>query len=47
MDFQTAQISFLRYLQVIKNASEHTIRGYRIDLESFGEFCESKKEDFS
>ena len=29
---------FLRYLQVERNASEHTIRSYRADLESLAEF---------
>lgn len=29
---------FLEYLEVAKNASEHTLRNYRIDLHSFAEF---------
>lgn len=32
---------FLHFLQVIKNASEHTIRNYCIDLEDFKSFFES------
>jgi integrase/recombinase XerC len=43
MDFEIAQNNFLRYLQFIKNASGHTLRAYRIDLESFNLFCKEEK----
>lgn len=36
--------SFLRYLQVEKNASEHTLRAYKKDLEVFYEFLEQPGE---
>lgn len=37
--------SFLEYLKVVKNASEHTIRNYRIDLERFIAFLDTPKLD--
>lgn len=43
---QTAQL-FLDYLKVIRNASEHTIRNYAIDLESFKNFVEKDQQGIS
>lgn len=34
---------FLEYLRVVKNASEHTIRNYSIDLNAFKTFLEQQK----
>lgn len=42
MDYVIAAISFLRYMQAIKNVSEHTLRNYRIDLEMFKQFFEKE-----
>lgn len=36
---------FLRYLEVENNASEHTLRAYRKDLESFSEYMGNKPRD--
>lgn len=51
MDISTASSSFLEHLRVIKNASEHTIRNYGIDLRNFQEYLEyhfsSKKKEIS
>lgn len=33
-----AIVKFLEYLKVVKNASEHTVRNYQIDLDSFAVF---------
>lgn len=38
MDFSSAIDSFLSYLQLSKGVSEHTLRGYRLDFQSFLEF---------
>ncbi len=38
---------FLRDLAVVKNASEHTIRNYRLDLGGFKKFFESQVPNFS
>src|ERR1700674_5423709 len=35
---KTAIEKFLQYLQVVRNASPHTIRSYRADLEQFREY---------
>ena len=40
MDYLKASISFLHYLQIVKNVSSHTIRNYCIDLDAFKEFIE-------
>lgn len=37
MDFLEASDRFLKYLCLAKGVSEHTLRGYRIDLESFAD----------
>jgi integrase/recombinase XerC len=42
MDYLQAAISFLQYLQMVKNVSDHTLRNYSIDLEMFKEFVEKK-----
>src|SRR5579871_2857808 len=36
--FEEVAEQFLHYLRVVKNASDHTIRNYRLDLESFRSF---------
>lgn len=43
MDFLEASDRFLKYLCLAKGVSEHTLRGYRIDLESFA-FMTKEKE---
>lgn len=35
MKYQEAAVQFLHYLRHVKNASEHTVRNYGIDLEAF------------
>lgn len=35
---------FLRHLQVVKNASKHTLRNYRLDLTAFQSFLEKETE---
>lgn len=40
--FIPAAYNFLEHLRVIKNASEHTIRNYTIDLNSFKNFLEKE-----
>lgn len=40
--FILASYRFLEYLKVVKNASEHTIRNYTIDLNSFKEYLEGE-----
>lgn len=40
MDFSEASERFLHYLRVVKGASEHTLRSYGIDLNSFARFSE-------
>lgn len=37
-EYQEAVSHFLAYLQNVKNASEHTLRNYRLDLERFGRY---------
>lgn len=37
---------FLNYLRVVKNASEHTLRNYGLDLQSFKAFFESTNPSF-
>lgn len=39
--FISACYQFIEHLRVIKNASEHTLRNYTIDLNSFKDFLES------
>lgn len=45
--FPVATQSFLEYLKVVKNASEHTLRNYAIDLDCFKKYLNSEffKED--
>ncbi|KKL23418.1 hypothetical protein LCGC14_2425570, partial [marine sediment metagenome] len=38
MDFNTEARSYLKYLEMVKNVSIHTIRNYAIDLDSFKDF---------
>lgn len=45
MDFSSALDSFLSYLQLSKGASEHTLRGYRLDFHSFLQFMRKDLED--
>lgn len=40
MNFNLAATQFLRHLRIVKNASEHTIRNYCLDLEAFKGFVE-------
>jgi len=40
MDFNKSAKSYLKYLEMVKNVSIHTIRNYSIDLNSFKEFIE-------
>jgi len=40
MDFKLEAKSFLKYLEMVKNVSIHTIRNYAIDLDSFKDFIE-------
>ena len=42
MDFNTEARSYLKYLEMVKNVSIHTIRNYAIDLDSFKDFVELK-----
>jgi integrase/recombinase XerC len=42
MDYIKASISFLQYLQVVKNVSDHTMRNYCIDLDMFKSFIEKE-----
>lgn len=44
--FNRAVQEFLHYLKVIKNASEHTLRNYNIDLKGFQIFLENEKVEF-
>lgn len=37
--------NFLKYLETIKNASEHTLRNYRLDLEDFYRFTQDVQID--
>src|SRR5438105_576729 len=39
---ESAIAKFLNYLKVIKEASEHTIRGYSIDLTAFYDYLQSQ-----
>jgi integrase/recombinase XerC len=43
MDFLEAMTKFFSYLQLVKGASEHTIRGYKTDFESFQKFMLKEK----
>lgn len=47
MDFSQAIERFLAHLQLAKGVSEHTLRGYRLDLVSFLCFCEQETGDKS
>src|SRR5579872_319035 len=38
--FEEGISKFLFYLRVVKNASEHTVRNYGLDLERFKKFLE-------
>ena len=40
MDLKKHTKSFLKYLEAVKNVSDHTIRNYLIDLDSFNHFLE-------
>jgi integrase/recombinase XerC len=42
MNFSKAAIESLRYLRVVKHASEHTLRNYCLDLEAFKRFVEMR-----
>jgi integrase/recombinase XerC len=42
MDFFQAACRFLHHLKVVKGVSEHTLRGYGLDLNSFLEFAEEE-----
>lgn len=45
MDFWQAVDRFLSFLHLSKGASPHTLRGYRIDLVSFEQFCEKESAE--
>jgi len=48
INFKQAIKYFLQHLDIIKNASQHTLRNYHIDLISFYQFLEKeKKQDIS
>lgn len=51
VSYRESASQFLNYLQVIKNASEHTLRNYKLDLEAFKRFFEDEilkiKSEFS
>ena len=40
--FEEGVSKYLNYLRVVKNASEHTLRNYSLDLEGFKDFFESQ-----
>lgn len=42
-EWQAYTANFLDYLRAVKNASEHTLRNYAIDLERFGEYLEKQQ----
>src|ERR1700691_2427617 len=42
LTFGEAVYKFLNYLRVVKNASEHTLRNYGLDLEGFKLFFEEE-----
>lgn len=47
MDFFLLQKKFLRYLEVAKNMSAHTLKGYALDFSLFSKFLlQEKIEDF-
>lgn len=41
--FEAGSSKYLNYLRVVKNASEHTLRNYSLDLTAFNQFFDSKK----
>lgn len=41
---EEAQEKFIEHLRVVKNASEHTVRNYALDLKCFGKFIKDDKE---
>ena len=45
MDFVKGYKNFLKYLEIVKNFSHHTIRNYSIDLFYFYEFIKNFKKD--
>ena len=47
--FEESIYKYLNYLSAVKNASEHTLRNYRMDLERFKDFfqTEAKEEQFA
>lgn len=42
VSFDQGKDKFLNYLRVVRNASEHTLRNYRLDLEGFGKFFQKE-----
>ncbi len=48
VDFEESIYKYLNYLSAVKNASEHTLRNYRMDLQRFKDFfqAEGKEEQF-
>jgi len=47
MDFLSSIDSYLSYLQLSKGVSEHTLRGYKLDFDSFLAFVQKEREDKS
>jgi integrase/recombinase XerC len=47
MDFEKKINNFLNYLEVIKNASNHTIRNYKIDLKYFFDFLKKNYKNIN
>ncbi|MCB1110092.1 MAG: tyrosine recombinase XerC [Chlamydiia bacterium] len=45
MELRNAIQDFLRYLEVVKNASPHTLRNYHLDLKAFEAFVNKQKVD--
>jgi integrase/recombinase XerC len=39
------KIKFLDYLRVVRNASEHTIRNYKLDLQAFETYLQEVSLD--
>jgi integrase/recombinase XerC len=47
MDYLAQIKAFLKYLQVVKNVSDHTIRSYGIDFKDFYQFIQKKNKEIN